>query len=449
MWEDDEVRDISYFMEYVDENDTWIAVDQIHAGVGTSSDPGLKHSSQGGYTGSGVKIGIIEAGSGVYDTDNPQLKSLHNSGQLSQVAVSGVIATTSDHATLVTTIVCGEAKSAWFRPDTEGIATDATVYQSPIRTSTHTYTAFQQFADLNVDVINYSAGSATSTYTSYDREIDNLIYTTKIVFIKSAGNTSGNISSPGKAYNAITVGNAKTKSAMFTGLNPPYDMSASSSHDVPSYMSNKPEVVAPGTHIAYNLGIWSSGSNSGTSFAAPMVTGIVAQLMEKRKTMVNVNNYITYFKAVMILGAEEDKINDNETRTDDPDTFFNVSGAGLVNAVKSSVAGETQIYRSLNTMYYSVKTLFSGSVSHDFRFVLVFEKPEDMDITAAYENDFDLVMTRVSDQAELDSSRSDINTFEILECTTPLGVEVLIGFETQSIISSDLEMSISCVWNTL
>ncbi len=230
---DEEVFDITYFEDLICQPDTWAAVDQIRAAKGTASLPGLKHTSQGSLTGAGVKIGIIEAGGGRYDPENRQLVTMHTSGKLSFVPVPGVNAVIDFHPTMVTAIICGEKKSELFRPYVEGVATGATVYQSATVTATDCLTAFTQFAALGVDVINYSAGATTDAYGWFDKEIDNLIYQTKIVFVKSAGNRGaeeGNITSPGKAYNAITVGSVDTKNGSYTKLNPPYNVSSTSSY---------------------------------------------------------------------------------------------------------------------------------------------------------------------------------------------------------------------------
>lgn len=446
---DNEVLEITKYEDIKQSVETNLAPNQIRAGYGTTSNPGLKHSSQGGYTGVGVSIGIIEAGSGRFDALAPQLSPLVAAGRLTYVPVTGVTPTTTTHATLVTSIVAGQAVTVSGRTY-EGIATGANVFQSGITSSTHVLTAFQQFADLGVDVINYSGGSSSTGYTDYDREIDNLIYTTKVIFVKSAGNSAGNITSPGKAYNAITVGNAETKSNATTALTPPYNMRSTSSYIVPNYLSNKPEVTAPGTNIAYVSSPGIVSSNSGTSFAAPMATGVIAQLIQKRRAMINPNNYITYFKGVLMLGAISDLINDSTHRTGDSSWFFNRQGAGLIDAVRSSVSGETQIYRRLDQMYSSVFTLFPYQTTNTpIRTVLVFEKPENVLLTAAYGNNFDLFMERESDRLILASSTSTVNTHEIFEHYLPANVPVLMGFRTVSLISSDLEISISYVWKPI
>ena len=176
-----------------------------------------------------------------------------------------------------------------------------------------------QLAELGVTVINYSGGSGnTLDYPSYDREVDNIIKSTGISFVVSAGNEGNNdpaddpddpqypcITSPGKAYNAITVGNLRTKSGTYASVTTTYSMSSSSSYAENSNIANKPDVVAPGSYIAYVSSGTTVSSSSGTSCAAPLITGVVAQLHQYRNS-IKVNPTLT--KAMLLIGASNDKI---------------------------------------------------------------------------------------------------------------------------------------------
>lgn len=65
-------------------------------------------------------------------------------------------------------------------------------------------------------------------------------------------------------------------------------MHASSSYNHESYLPNKPDIVAPGTRIRVvqsttgtsNFYYSNGAESTGTSFAAPIVTGIVAQMQQ-------------------------------------------------------------------------------------------------------------------------------------------------------------------------
>jgi subtilisin family serine protease len=447
MIEDERIIGISLYEKDIQRNEIFLSIDQVNAGYGAVQNPGLKNASQGGYDGTGVTIGIIEAASGRFDPDAPQLSSMVSSGQLEFIEVQGVSESISDHATHVTNIIAGQSYT-YFGNTYEGIATGAQIYQSAIGDSDDVYTAFSQFADLGVDVINYSGGSSLygGSYSSYDQEIDNLIYSTKIVFVKSAGNTGGSITSPGKAYNAITVGNVETKIDESTPENSPYDIRWSSSYSVDYYLSNKPELVSPGTYISsvFDTEIY---TNTGTSFSAPHVTGVVAQLIQKYGSSVNTNNYITYFKGRLMLGAQASLVADSSHRTGDSTIFFNKQGAGFLDATNSakSIAGWNKYVRlsTLSLNYYVY--IFTPPMDFSIRAVLIFEKPENSQITSNYGNNLNLYLQSPGGTI-FSSSTSSTNIFEMLEYTIPANQDILLRVNRAAYISSSLYISISCFW---
>jgi hypothetical protein len=443
--EDERILGVSEYTNEIPENELLLSVDQVNAGYGTVQNPGLKNASQGGYDGDGVTIGIIEAGSGRFDPDAPQLSDMVSSGQLEFIEVEGVNETITDHATHVTNIIAGQSYT--YSGNTyEGIATGAQVYQSGIADESDVYTAFNQFIDLGVDVINCSLGSSSSSYTSFDQEIDNLIYTSKVLFVKSAGNSYETVSSPGKAYNAITIGNAETKSNSTTAESVPYDMRSSSSYQVNSYLSNKPELVSPGTYICsvFDTEIHTS---TGTSFSAPHVTGVVTQLIEKYGSSVNTNNYVTYFKGRLMLGAQASLVDDSSHRTGDSAIFYNHQGAGFLDATNSakSIAGWNKYVRlsTLSSIYYVY--IFTPPMDFSIRAVLIFEKPENSQITSNYGNNLDLYLQSPGGTV-FSSSTSSTNIFEMLEYTIPANQDILLRVNRAAYISSSLYISISCFW---
>jgi hypothetical protein len=443
--QDESIIAITEYKPIFPENEIFISLNQINAGYGTLQNPGLKNNSQGGYDGTGVTIGIIEADNGRFDPTAPQLAPLVISGQLEFVPVDGVTDSITPHATFVTNIICG-TQVVLNGLTYEGIATGAQVFQSATATNLHVYDAFNQFADLGVQVINYSAGYASTEYINFDQEIDNLIYNTKILFVKSSGNTGGNVTSPGKAFNAVTVGNVNTKSSQTSAFNPPYNMASSSSYIVNNYLSNKPEVVAPGTNIR-TLSAGGTMSGTGTSLSAPHVTGVIAQLIQKYYSSINVNNYITYFKARLMIGANSANVNDTNHRLGDSSIFYNVKGAGIIDATSSA----TPIYgwnkyvklNSVSSNYYVY--LFTPPVDYTIRTVLVYEKPENSMITNNYGNNFNLYL-ETPYNVILDSSTSSTNIFEMIQYTIVADQEALIRVNRASVISSNLYISITCYW---
>lgn len=431
-------------------NETNHTLNQTLAGYGTNSNPGLKNYLSGGYDGSGVKIGIIEGEESRFDPNSAQLQTAINNSKLTFVPVQGVNATIDNHGTAVTNIIIGEqffSDGQYY----EGIATGSSVYLSSTKYASHFFTAMTQFANLNVDIINFSGGFSTgSTYHGIDREVDLFLYNTKILFVKSAGNSGGDITSPGKAYNVLTVGNAVTKSKPNVLASLPYDMFTSSNYVEP-YLTNKPEISAPGRFIGTFIGTALSGRviySTGTSFSAPHITGILAQLVQKYKNTTNINNYITYFKARLFLGAEYNLINDNTHRVNDSLVFFDKQGSGFVNAMRSArQINGNDLYVQLNSInqnYYV--SIFTPPVSYSIKAVLVFEKPENIQVNSVYGNNFNLYLQNPSGSIIYKSSTSTANNFEIFEFTIPAGTEVLLRIQRISYLPSPNYISISYYW---
>lgn len=203
------------------------------------------------YTGNGVKVGTIEPCS-------PNTTVNLKTGKYTILSSN-----TDSHSTWVTSIIGGNT----------GIAENAYLYITGTSGSCFT-SRMNDLISNNVNIINMSAWENNNGfYDNYCKYIDYVVQSTYCTFVKSSGNngpsTQPKITSPGCGMNVITVGSiAKDK-------NVSYFSSWYTSND---YLL-KPDMVAPGERISNIPNL--SGNNSGTSFAAPMVTGIVALLMEE------------------------------------------------------------------------------------------------------------------------------------------------------------------------
>lgn len=139
-------------------------------------------------------------------------------------------------------------------------------------------TAFNTLVEKGVKVINYSAESSATGYSSVDKEIDRLVDKTGVTFVCSVGNTKSDsthpnlTASPARALNVIAVGNADTKSSSSSGLTAPYSIYSSSRYEDLSHLPNKPDVVAPGHYIRKVTSANTVTSGTGTSYSAPIVT---------------------------------------------------------------------------------------------------------------------------------------------------------------------------------
>lgn len=213
-----------------------------------------------GCTGAGVKIGQIESGV-------PKL----NVSDLSNATITRHTTNYTDHATLVARVLVGSSN---------GIAPDATLYSTGYSGTAEFYTNTEWLISQGVNVINMSntLGLTEGVYSTPEKWVDHVAMDHDIHFVIAAGNNGGNITSPGMAYNAITVGgfndNNSTSHTNHTWYtNSSYQESSSSNRP------EKPNVIASACNI-------SIGENhTGTSFAAPQVTGAIAQLCGYKTTL--------------------------------------------------------------------------------------------------------------------------------------------------------------------
>jgi hypothetical protein len=140
-------------------------------------------------------------------------------------------------------------------------------------------------------ILNLSFGHYSGlTPDGYDRFYDELVRNYRRSVIVSAGNrgtagclqgTNGAVTSPGLAFNVVTVGNFDDRNTV-TWADDVMAPCSSWRDPYSSYSDReKPEVAAPGTDIISTWDATSWGSLSGTSMAAPMVTGSAALLVQR------------------------------------------------------------------------------------------------------------------------------------------------------------------------
>ena len=258
------------------------------------------------YTGNGVNVGIIDAGV-PQSTDNmkPGLYTMLDS-------------TTNLHSYVISSIIGG----------TSGIAENVHFY------CTIGYSLINccntLIDDYNVNVINISLGYSENRYGYYtymDACIDKIISNSGCTIVKSAGNQSNKptntyyVTAPGCAMNIITVGSIdKNKSIS----------------NFSSWLTNndfvlKPDVVTPGGNLwdidnidnIYQVGDGWGVGHSGTSYAAPMVVGTIALLMEEFPLL---KTNAALVKSVVQMGSEK--------LPSQTDYYEQKAGFGLINYPK-------------------------------------------------------------------------------------------------------------------
>lgn len=407
------VSEILLYNEAVPSNTMEKQIGQV--GAGYSGTKGSSYNNGNGYKGTGVKIGIMEAGSGQYDPTCPHLNSIPSSRLIvvNEAGVDGaaIASSITNHATIVTSIVVGQAVTIG-STTYEGVVPLSTVYQMPTRTTADATRGFEKLVDRGVTVINYSAGiDYDNDYHAFDKEIDALINETGVSFIVAAGNTGNRVMSPGKALNAVTVGNAETVTSSYTSVYSPYSMRHTTSFAEADYLPNKPDISAPGSYMRVVKTITGSSnfylSNgvypSGTSFAAPIVTGIVAQMQQAG--VLGFKRWPGLVKSVLATSADSSKIRNSTSSPADSANGLNgtwlweKSGVGLVNAEKAINLTRSGSKWELSYFFEQGQT---GNTSEKYftagkrlRVALVFEKINNADISSS--NDFDDIDLRLID----------------------------------------------------
>ncbi len=223
-----------------------------------------------GYNGYDVKIGQIELG--VPDVTDPSLSAAN-------IVIKPGSAGADLHATYVASILVGTDSSG----SNDGLAPAATLYACSVEYDTDCYEGIEWLISQGVNVVNMSAGgSRNGLYNSVDKWVDHVASVHDLHFVKSAGNhtrVSHNyiVTSPGMAYNAITVGgldahNSDTVSGFTLSTFSCYNES-----DDVSDRAEKPNLVASATNVFPDAPV---GYESGTSYSAPQVTGVIAQLCD-------------------------------------------------------------------------------------------------------------------------------------------------------------------------
>ena len=459
----------------IPEEQTQIRVDSIS---GTKSS---QFNSGNGYKGTGIKIGIIEAAYGKYDPNAPQLSTM-SSEQLEWQGIvidKDNITTSFDnvnidedapyHATMVTSLIVGQPYTV-NGYTYEGVVPMATAYQIGVHDAVNIAVAFSALADSGVSVINLSAGvvdNTTSYSGAFDGEFDKLIESTGVTFVVAAGNTGTNVLSPGNAYNAITVGNIVTKRYKdifdnWVELDDEhqnnFEIRYTSSYIEDSWLANKPDVVAPGTGIEFPNTSADIVNSNGTSYSAPLVTGIVAQLHQAKNTLKS-NPAAT--KAIIIAGASHDKVYDD---SDDEPISENIylrdkSGAGMVDAVRSM---EIALANQYATFQFDIAALASSVSDIDpccffnvpsgkkVRLVMTYNKLHEYIVpTTGLEDNIDIAIYNNANDQLIAYSSAVYNNIEIVEFTVSQATQFYVvaslpNFEYRFRADS-LSFSIACM----
>jgi hypothetical protein len=145
-------------------------------------------------------------------------------------------------------------------------------------------------APIHIITRSHSSNDTTS-YNTLDRDWDNFSYNNSVAIFNSGGNTgtgTGNVRSPGKGLNIVTVGNYNDSTNAIWGSSPFVD---------PQTNNDKPEIAAPGTSVTAG-----GFTMTGTSQATPHAAAFAADMMSS-------STYLQYrpqlLKAKILAGATD------------------------------------------------------------------------------------------------------------------------------------------------
>jgi subtilisin family serine protease len=371
---------------------------------------------QRGYTGRGILIGQVEI-DGRVDTAHASLRS----------GISQDTTYTCSSPGTHSTGVAGMMRSN--HSTHTGIAVGATLRAAGSCASR--YNVGGELFNRTDATIRWGAMSVNHSYgetlysssrrkypTSFDKFYDQKVYFSRRVMVIAGGNECGTyssrtclVSSPAMGYNVLTVGAFDDRNTATW-----YDdrMSSFSSYVDPLSTNgdrNKPEIVAPGTNIygPYPRGYWKDWS--GTSFSAPIVTGVTALMAQANS---NLKSYPEAVKAILMATAGHNIEGNSANSTSD--------GAGAINALwaveisRGTNGGWGRYSWTCSTSSRTVQTmsLIRGKRT---RVALVWAQPPTYG-SYSYRPSADLDL-RVRDSAgrTVASSSSYDNTYEVVEFT--------------------------------
>ncbi|MDG4839877.1 S8 family serine peptidase [Micromonospora sp. WMMD967] len=235
-----------------------------------------------GYTGKGTTVAVLDTGA---DFTHPDLVG-RVADRADFTAEGGDAVDHNGHGTHVASTIAGTGAAA--HGQRRGVAPDAKLLIGKVLDD-HGYgddsgiIAAMEWAAPRADVINMSLGGsdADDGNDPLSLAVDGLSKSTGTLFVIAAGNNGAQISSPGSAASALTVGavDRDDKLADFSSRGPLVNSHAA-----------KPELVAPGVDI---VAARAAGTNlqdpidehyeaiSGTSMASPHAAGAAALLAQR------------------------------------------------------------------------------------------------------------------------------------------------------------------------
>jgi len=276
---------------------------------------------QRGLSGTGMKVAMLDV-----NRINPNCLNI--------IATKAITLPFTDHATKVANIVGCNA------PLYKGVAYSASIVDGGFANTNSQANAISSLKWATeppqyAKVVNASVGWEEDADIRWlDRAFDYWSRLRWLTIAKSAGNHATYISTPGKAWNLITVGGSNMQGTVNWSDD---DMANFSNYIDPTggssgYDREKPEIVAPAAGIIAENG--NSAGNDGTSFAAPQVSGLAALIIQRNSDL---SFWPEGIKAILMASAVHN-IEGNRTLSEK-------DGAGAIDA---ALADHTAQNRQVN-----------------------------------------------------------------------------------------------------
>ena len=257
-----------------------------------------------GLDGDGIKIGQIESG-------RPE----ENIVELASTLITrGGDDNNTSHASRVAAIMAGAT----------GMAPRAELFCTTLvgNVPSTFYANTEWLLSKGVKVINRSSTDLFShDYDDVAKWVDHIVNCHNVSWVQVPGNLLGAndnpvVRSPGNAYNVITVCAIDDNGTVNSNDDSYY---SNNLYTTNNNLPNKPDVVAPG------VGFYVTGClpKSGTSFAAPHVTGMIAQMMQYMPTLSLRPDAV---KAAVLASCDRKVTNETMAWITDRE------GAGVINA---------------------------------------------------------------------------------------------------------------------
>jgi subtilisin family serine protease len=259
-----------------------------------------------GFNGTGVRLGFLDT---TFDNFNhPVFSRLRSEGRLIEVRNFTGQSQTNLHGRAVASIAAGYLEGQLIGPGHGAEILAATTEYAPTESNQEEdnfVAGLEWMESMGADVVNVSLGYTTfdagqNSYTSDDLDGDTGITTIAadiaashgVVMVVSAGNWVDYVSSLGRYCNDPSecwyyVGTPADGDSVIAvgGVDASGARSPFSSFGPTADGRTKPDVSAMGSSVYYAATSTGYGFGSGTSFSAPMVSGIVTQMLQANPSL--------------------------------------------------------------------------------------------------------------------------------------------------------------------